>query len=115
MRFDQHMLLVAAAEAPAQLLRLLGRQHLGAAALLAWMLALVAAPAAAVWQAERLARRQFAVAQRMGRPGVAAPTPPPDAFFRPPDLDAADSGAVLAKMAGAEASAYVQAPRPRLG
>jgi sugar phosphate isomerase/epimerase len=114
-RFDQHMLLAAAAEAPAQLLRLLGRQHLGAAALLAWMLALVAAPAAAVWQAERLARRHFALAQHMGRPGVAPPRPPPDAFFRLPDLDAADSGAVLAKMAGAEASACVQPPRLRLG
>jgi hypothetical protein len=110
-RFDKHMLLVAVAEAPAQLLRLLGRRRFDAAGLLAWVTTLVVVPAAAVWLADRLARRQFAITQRMGQPGVAAPQPPPNAFFCPPNLHAADSEAVLAKMSGAEASAYVEPPR----
>jgi hypothetical protein len=108
------MLLVALAEAPTQLLRLLLGQRLSGVWVLVWAVALVAAPAAAVWVSEQTARRHFAIAQRMGQPGVAAPTPPPDTFFCVPDLHAADSAAVLAKMAGAEASAYAEPPRLRL-
>lgn len=111
-RFDQHMLLAALGEAPATMLRLpAARQHSSPAALLGCAAALVAPPAAAVWLAERLARQQFAAAQRRGQPGMAAPRLPPDAFFCPPQLEAGDSAAVLAKMADAAASPFQESPR----
>ncbi len=110
MRLSRHLVLVAAAEAPAALLSLLASPAAAAfsthSAAARWTAAAIAAPLAAVWLAERRARADFATAQRMGAPGVAAPAPPGDAFFRPPTLGAADSAAVLAKMADAQASPF---------
>lgn len=111
-RFSRHVVLLVAAEAPAALLALLASPASGAGAVTArvavlrWAAALVAAPAAAVWLAERGARAEFATAQRMGVPGVSAPAPPGDAFFCPQVTGATDSAAVLAKMAAAQASPF---------
>lgn len=119
-RFDRHMLLCALAEAPAALLPLLSAPHAGASGfrllppLLRWAVAVVAAPAAAVWLSERRSRSEFAAAHHMGENGLPAPKPSPDAFFRPPILSAPDSAAVLAKLASAQASPYVRPPLLRL-
>ena len=77
-RFDKHLLL-SGAEAAATLLSALAAPRFAAGGapsqlfLLQWAVALIAAPAAAAWLAERHARCDFLEQQRTKRPGLPAP------------------------------------------